>query len=194
MHFITSRKTKPLTKSDTSLQTHKPPIDKRDQPLHRAGNRECRDRTIKDLVNSSTQQKNVHTGFTVSPQTKTVYRCNITISNKQQETKLKLSSICATLFPAFTTAISVRWGAARKTVQQKGERDLVRDANAFPSHASPLLDAWKSRGYICAQKISHTIFPQIFLTAACLTFADSSLIPSNSSSVALCTRFRMLNH
>ena len=33
-----------------------------------------------------------------------------------------------------------------------------------------------------------------WLTAACLTFADSSRIPFSSSSFALCTRFRMLNH
>ena len=67
----------------------------------------------------------------------------------------------------------------------------------MPSQAT-LLPYWtlgsQEEATFVPKKIFHTTFPQIFLTAACLTFADSSLIPSNSSSVALCTRFRMLNH
>ena len=85
MHFIISRKTKPLTKSDISLQTHKPPIDTRDQPLHRAGNRECRDRTIKDLVNSSIRKTCIQASQ-FHPRLKqfTVATSRCQISNKKQ--------------------------------------------------------------------------------------------------------------
>ena len=129
-------------------------------------------------------------------------------NNNNNNKKLNLSAICTSFFQA-VRVISDSWGTAKNNGgeirRRKGawceERTpflITRLPHVFGLPFSALhfiyTNAWK-RPHCVPKRISHKNCGNFkHLTTACLTFADSSLIPRKSSSVALCTRFKMLNH